>query len=415
MLNPNMTDIKRNIANKITELMEIFPIVAILGSRQVGKTTLARMLYPDWRYIDLERPKDLEQISYDPNFFFEQNPSELIIDEAQTYPTLFQVLRGVIDDKRQQKGRFILTGSSSPELVKHISESLAGRIAIIELGTLKANEIFKQPLSNFYKMFNKPLKKENIINEKANLTKEQIQQAWLRGGYPEPIQYNKDKHFNNWMDSYQDTYINRDVAKLFPRLNKTTFQRFILMLSKLSGTIVNKSDLARALEVNEKSAREYIHIAEGTFVWRSIPSFEKNIVKAVIKMPKGYIRDSGLLHHKLNINSLIELYSNPLVGASFESFIIEEIIKGLNSTSITNWSPYYYRTRNRAEIDLILDGPFGICPIEVKYGSHTPLKQLITLNKFVEEHKLPFGILINQSDRLEWLTPNIIQIPATYI
>ena len=132
-------------------------------------------------------------------------------------------------------------------------------------------------------------------------------------------------------------------------------------------------------------------------------------------MPKGYIRDSGLLHHKLNINSLVQLYSNPLVGASFESFIIEEIIKGLNSTSITNWSPYYYRTRNRAEIDLTLDGPFGICPIEVKYGSHTPLKQLITLNQFVEEHKLPFGILINQSDRLEWLTPNIIQIPATYI
>ena len=129
-------------------------------------------------------------------------------------------------------------------------------------------------------------------------------------------------------------------------------------------------------------------------------------------MPKGHIRDSGLLHHLLNIQSIEKLYTDPIVGLSFESFVIEEILKGLAATNCSHWNAYYYRTRNGAEIDLILDGPFGTCPIEIKYGSYTALKKLVSLNQFVEEHDLPFGILINQSDRVEWLNKNIIQIPV---
>ena len=407
--------LNRNITPKIKQLLENFPAVAILGARQVGKTSLSRSICPDWKYIDLEKPKDIEQISYDPNFFFEQNPEALIIDEAQAYPALFPVLRGVIDANRTQKGRFILTGSSSPDLISHISESLAGRVAIIELGTLKTNEYHKKPLSPFYQLFSNKLSRENLVLGEPALTRADIEKVWLRGGYPEPILNQDELYFNQWMENYQSTYIHRDIARLFPRLNKQTFQRFITMLSKLSGTIVNKSNVGRALEVSEKTAREYIHIVEGTFIWRSLPSYEKNIVKSIIKMPKGYIRDSGLLHNLLKITDTETLYSDPIVGNSFESFVIEEIIKGLEATNATNWDACYYRTRNGAEIDLILDGPFGTCPIEIKYGSHTPLKQLVTLNQFVEEHQLPFGVLINQSNTLEWLTKNIIQIPVGYI
>ena len=132
-------------------------------------------------------------------------------------------------------------------------------------------------------------------------------------------------------------------------------------------------------------------------------------------MPKGFLRDTGLLHYLLRIDNLEELYQHPIVGHSFESFIIEEIIKGLQSTLITNWQAYYYRTRAGAGIELILDGPFGILPIEIKYGVSIKLRQLTALRQFIHEHNLPFGILVNQAENIEWLTPDIVQIPAGWL
>lgn len=410
-----MTELNRNIYNKIKYLLDNFPAVVIVGARQTGKTTLAKQLAPEWKYIDMENVNDFARISHDPLFFFNQYPRHLIIDEAQYYPDLFKTLRGVIDEKRKEKNRFLLTGSSSPELLTNASESLAGRVAIVELGTLKANEYYKLPLSPFYELFRNKLNRKHIIFGNAPLTNAQMQKIWLQGGYPEPV-LSRDKVFGEiWMEQYSDTYINRDVAKLFPRLNKAAYQRFLLILSKLSGTIINRSDVARTLEINEKSVREYLKIIEGTFLWRELPSFEKNVIKSIVKMPKGYIRDSGLLHYFLRIETLEELYTHPIVGQSFESFVIEEIIKGLQALNISNWDAYYYRTRKGSEIDLILDGRFGTLPIEIKYGSRVDYKQLNSLEKFIQEHALPFGMVINQSQSIEWLTPNILQIPIGWL
>ncbi len=413
-----MTERKRNIAHKIETLLRLFPVVVILGARQAGKTTLAKELTPAWKYIDLENPDDFSLLSRDPLFYFSQHPRHLIIDEAQTYPELFSVLRGVVDQKRHEKNRFLLTGSSSPELLAHVSETLAGRVAIVELGTLKANEFYQLPLSPFYELFAHKLNRknlENTVSGQASMDTEKIQKIWLRGGYPEPILERDQSFYLLWMQQYRESYVNRDIGKLFPRLNKFAYQRFLMMLGKLSGTIINRSDLARALEINEKSVREYLSIAEGTFLWRQLPSYERNIVKSVIKMPKGYIRDSGLLHHFLRIQTLEELHEHPIVGYSFESFIIEEIIKGLETTSITNWDAHYYRTRKGAEIDLVLEGNFGILPIEIKYGARVDSKQLSALSGFIEEHQLPFGLVINQSKTTEWLTSKIMQVPAGWI
>jgi hypothetical protein len=410
-----MIELKRNIYNKIKYLLDVFPVVVIVGARQTGKTTLAKQLAPEWKYMDMENADDFARISRDPQFFFSQYPSHLIIDEAQFYPDLFKALRGIIDERRQEKGRFLLTGSSSPELVTNVSESLAGRIAVIELGTLKANEYFKLPLSPFYELFLNKLNLKNVISGVAPLANVDMQKIWLRGGYPEPI-LSRDKLFYDvWMQQYRDTYINRDIARLFPRLNKTAYQRFLMILSKLSGTIINRSDVARTLEVNEKSVREYLKITEGTFLWRELPSFEKNVIKSIVKMPKGYIRDSGLLHYFLRIENLEELYINPIVGQSFESFVIEEIIKGLQAMNISNWDAYYYRTRKGSEIDLILDGSFGVLPIEIKYGTRIDYKQLKPLSEFIKEHHLSFGMVINQSKSVEWLTPEIVQVPVGWL
>jgi predicted AAA+ superfamily ATPase len=415
-----MTELKRNAHEKINRLLKQFPAVVILGARQAGKTMLAKQVRPEWQYYDCEKPSVMDRIKHDPELFFEQNPEHIVLDEAQELPVMFRILRGVIDANRTKKGRFIITGSSSPELLDNISESLAGRVAIVELGTLKANELWQTPLSNFYQLFSQQLCKTDIdtfihTRPPSQLSKAKCQQAWLLGGYPEAALANDSDEHQNWMENYYETYVNRDIAKLFPRLDKVTYQRFIRMLSHLSGCIINKSDLARNLEISQPTATQYLHIADKTYLWRQLPSFEKNITKSIIKMPKGGIRDSGLLNYLQHTSSLDSLFSHPRVGDAFETFATEEIIKGLSATNTTNWRAHYYRTRNGAEIDLILEGGFGQIPIEIKYGTHTPIKQLKTLEKYVVEHSLPFGIVVNHSNEASWLTRNIVQLPIHWL
>ncbi len=410
--------ITRNVQNHVVDLMKQFPAIAIIGARQTGKTTLAKAVAPDFAYFDLEKPQDYDRISHDPEFFFSQRPSHLILDEAQELPILFNLLRGVIDQNREQTGRFIITGSSSTDLLAGISETLAGRIAIVELGTLKVNEYYRKPLSPFYDVLASRLSKSNLPTSEAPLTISQVQNCWLRGGYPEPIlklHPANTHYFETWMSNYQATYINRDIAKLFPQLNKITYRRFLMMLCKLSGNILNKSDLARALEVSEPTVSHYLEIVNGTYVWRKVHSFEHNSIKSLIKMPKGHIRDSGLLHQLLHINDLESLYNDPIVGKSFESFVIEEILKGIQDKGIPNVEFFYYRTYGGSEIDLILAGNFGLLPIEIKLGKTIVRKKLTALENFIKHHQLDFGMLINQSESVEWLTPSIIQIPVGWL
>lgn len=402
----------RNQAKVIEKLLEIFPVVAILGARQTGKTTLARQIRPNWRYYDLEQLQHFDLISQDPTLFFQYHPNDIIIDEAQNYPQLFQVLRGVIDAHRDRKGRFILTGSSSPELSKHLSESLAGRIAVVELGTLMANEYYKKPLSNFYQIFTNKLSPAAIINFQPQFSNQEMRSIWLKGGYPEPTLSHDDFFYEQWMNNYYLSYIDRDIARLFPKLNKVKYQRFIKILGHLSGTILNKADLGRALEIDEGTVREYLHISEGTFLWREVPSYEHSGIKSIVKMPKGYIRDSGLLHYLLQIKTEEDLFNHPIIGYSFESFVIESLIKGLQSAMISNWRINYFRTRKGAEIDAILSGYFGILPIEIKCSSFVPIKKLLSMTDFIEKHQLPLGIVISFVDEVIWLSEKIVQIPV---
>jgi uncharacterized protein len=404
--------IQRNIACQLKELLKLFPVVVILGTRQCGKTTLAQDITDQWHYFDLENMEHLLRIQRDPGFFLQQYPEKLIIDEAQNYPELFAALRCAIDADRQKKGRYILTGSSSPLLHKHLSESLAGRVATVELMPLKANEMYQVPLSPFYHIFMQKLKKENIPNMvNVPLSLAQMQEHWLRGGYPEPRLAQNNAFYFRWLQEYRDAYIYRDIKQLFPQLNITAFQRFLTLLGHLSGKIINKNDLARALEVGEKSIRDYLKIVEGAFLWRTLPSYESKI-RSIVKMPKGYLRDPGLLHFLLKISDLDELYGHPIAGCSFESFVIEEIMKGIANTGVTNWEAYYYRTRAGVEVDLVLAGYFGLLPIEIKMGRVVHSRQLSHLHTFIRENHCPFGILINQSQEVTWLTETILQLPV---
>jgi len=413
-----MTDKKRHLETKINNLLDYFPVVIILGARQCGKTTLAKMLRPDWQYFDLERGRDFEFITRDFEFFIKEHAHSIIIDEAQRFPALFQELRSVVDRDRKHKNRFLLTGSSSLDLIKNVSESLAGRVGLIELGTFKASEIYEFELSNFYKIFKKGLNQSTIEFLKGlepEISHVQLMQTFLKGGYPEPVLEKDDRFYDIWMENYIQTYVQRDIRTLFPRLDLVKYQRFVSMLSALSGTIINRSQVGRSLDISEKAIRDYLQIAEGSYIWRNIPSYEKSASKSVVKMPKGNFRDNGISNFIQGISSRKQLFNYPNVGASFEAFISEELIKGIQATGIVNWNFYYFRTRNGAEIDLILEGPFGTLPIEVKFGSMIQKRHLQTLKNFIDKNDLPLGIVINNGDDIQLVTDRILQLPATCI
>ncbi len=407
--------LNRNLIQKVSDYLEMFPVVVLLGPRQCGKTTLSRMVSPMWSYFDLENGDDFDLITRDYSFFFREHPESVILDEAQASPTLFKELRGVIDNNRNQKGRYILTGSSSPDLKGHIAESLAGRVGLIEMGTLKMNERYKKPLPAIYSILNDSPTATHLAQLKeieCPLLSKEVMHHFLYGGYPEPMKKNS-AFFDRWITNYHKTYIERDIRKLFPGLNMETYQRFISMLSNLSGTIVNRSEIGRSLNISEATVRNYLDIAEGTYIWRNLPSLENTTAKSVVKMARGYLCDSGLLHYLLRIRSLDRLYRHPGVGAAFEGFIAEEILQGLRAVETVPWGANYYRTRNGAEVDLILTSPDGErIPIEIKFGVSTRSTDLRNLSRFIEQENLTYGIVVNNAEEIRMLTENIIQIPA---
>ncbi|MFC1762405.1 ATP-binding protein [Planctomycetota bacterium] len=413
-----MPDLKRNLYRKVNQLLDMFPAVLITGVRQGGKTTLARMCRPDWEYYDLENPEHFDRIEPDTAFFFKQKKTQIILDEAQELPSIFKVLRGVIDKNRPEKGRFIITGSCSQDLLKAASDSLAGRVAIVELGTLKMNESLKKPLSPFYEIFKKPLSAAsvtNLLSLETNLTLQDVNRAFLKGGYPEPITSDQPGFYQAWMANYFATYLNRDVRALFPKLDLVKYRRFLSMLANLSGQLINRSEIGRSIETNEKTIRDYLEIAHGTYVWRNYLSFDRDKSRSIVKMPRGGIRDAGLLNYLLKISDLEQLNGSLHVGRFFENFVCDEIIKGLEALGVYNWDYHYYRTRNGAEIDLVLSGDFGLLPIEIKYGIKTDARKLTTLKQFVKDRDLPLGIVVNNADKPDLIADRIIQLPANYL
>lgn len=410
-----MTYFKRHCETRIQELLSQFPAVLLLGVRQCGKTYLLKNLYPTWKYFDLENLKDRDFLTRDFDFFFQEYPQNIILDEAQEIPELFKHLRGVIDCNHKLNGRFLITGSSSPELIAKASDSLAGRIAILELGTFKVSEIRKKELSPFFEIFSSALKPATLNflkslqagNEHFNVLR-----FMLRGGYPSPCLSRDKDYFNVWMQNYFDTYINRDIKKLYPRLDSLRFQRFVSMLSELSGTMINCAQIGRSLALNEVSVRDYLEIADKTYIWRQIPSFSHSKKKSLVKTPKGFLRDSGLIHYLLNIKTEEQFLRSPKAGQIFESFVIEEILKGAALKCSGRWSYSYYRTKNGAEIDLLIKGDFGLLPIEIKFSSFVESRTLIALKKFIQEHSLPFGLVINNSREIKMVSEKILQIPA---
>lgn len=407
----------RAVAPLLDEYLATFPCVAILGVRQCGKTTLLGTLPKEWKVFDLERRADHALVARDPNTFLRLYPRQVAIDEAQLLPEIFAALRVAIDEHRPEKGRFVITGSSSPELLTAISESLAGRVGIIELSPFSFAEVTRTVerdslLARLSHRRAKPVDLIDGLTPRGGL--DAVHDFWFRGGFPEPWLTPGDRFRSRWMEQYVQSYLYRDIKRLFPGLDEVRFRRFLELLAGLSGRILNYAETARALAVSQPTARDYFDIAHGTFVWRRLPAFSRDSVKRLVKHPRGYLRDSGLLHALLRIPDLEALLSHPQAGASWEGMVVEEILRQLAARGV-GADASFYRTSAGAEVDLVLEGDFGLVAIEVKHSSTKAPRDLRTMRDFLDEQTGRLGIVVNTDTEPRLLDERIVGVPANWL
>ena len=280
---------------------------------------------------------------------------------------------------------------------------------------MKMDEVLGFRLSSFFSIFEEPVSDASINALRLLRSSKDIQQLknfLLHGGYPEPVLSQDQDFFLDWMDSYFDTYINRDMRYLYPRLDLVKYRRMVAMLSSLSGTVINRSEIARSVEMSEKSVRDYLEIITGTFFWRELPAFITPAIKTTLKLPKGHFRDSGLALFLQNVQAIDQLNQFPRLGNFFEAFIVEELIRGFEAAKIRNLCFHHFRTKAGGEVDLIVSGSFGMVPIEVKYSSHVRKRQITSLTHLMDALQLPVGIVISNCEEPSLLTSNIVEIPA---
>ena len=333
--------IDRKIETFVKENLSVFPAVVILGPRQCGKSTLAKMLYQNsnaYLYLDLQNLDDLNKLR-EPMLFFQANQDVTIcLDEIQLVPELFSVLRSEID-RHRRPGRFILLGSASQDLIQKTSESLAGRVGLIELTPFTIEEV-----------------EQNIDFE--------LNKFWLRGGYPDSYLASSEQGSVLWRENFLKTYVERDIPQLGFQIPALQLRRLLTMCAHNQGQLFNSSKLGESLGVTYQTIRRYIDLMEQTFIIRSLPPFEKNIKKRLVKSPKIFVRDSGLLHRLLQVDDFNSLMGNPVFGSSWEGFVIENIISSLRDCKFS-----FYRSATGDELDLLIERGSRTIAVECKASS----------------------------------------------
>ncbi len=332
--------IKRHLGKRLGRLLDRNPAVALMGPRQVGKTTLAREIAEerDAIYLDLERPRDLAKISDIEQYCALNAEKLLILDEIQRAPEIFAPLRGVIDDRRRagnRVGQFLFLGSASIELLRQSSETLAGRIAHCELTPFDVSEVGHAALHGL----------------------------WNRGGFPESHLAGNEEDSFDWRDDFIRTYLERDIPQLGPRIPAETLRRFWTMLAHNQGQAFNAASFARGLDVTGVTISRYLDLMVDLLLVRRLQPWTSNVGRRLVKAPKTYVRDSGICHALLGIETLDDLFGHPVVGHSWEGFVIENLLGCLPDRTRCG----YYRTSGGAEIDLVVSLPGDrLWAIEVK-------------------------------------------------
>ena len=331
--------VSRHIESELRECLLDFPAVTVLGPRQCGKSTLARKIIEEHDgavYLDMEKPSDLAKLQ-EPELFFAQYPDKLIcLDEVQRLPDIFTSLRSIIDEQKRN-GHFLFLGSASRDLIRQSSETLAGRIAYLELTPFTCSE---------------------IKNSYAPIS---LNDFWLKGGFPDSLLARNDKAGRRWRDNFIRTFLERDIPQLGFRIPSPTLRRVWQMCAHDQGQLLNSSKLGSSLGVSHTTFRSYIDLLAETYMLRILPPYIPNLKKRLVKAPKIYLRDTGILHSLLKIDTFDDLMGHPVFGASWETAAMETIIANL-----PDWEPFFYRTAAGTEIDLILKRGNRIFAFEFK-------------------------------------------------
>ena len=359
-----------------------FPVVVVLGARQVGKTTAARATFPRHRYLDLEDPRTAERFRSDARFELDAagavDAGGLLLDEAQAVPQVFAALRGAVDADRQRMGRFVVLGSAQPALVRGVSESLAGRAAVLELDPLTAAEAG------------------------SGADARPWQDLWLKGGFPDALRGD----FRAWWDAYLRLLLERDLPQYGISADALFMRRLLGMLAHQHGGLLNASALGSSLGVSHHTVMRHLDVLESVHLVRRLPPYFRNVGKRLTKSPKVYVRDSGLLHHLLNIGSAEQLHEHPSRGASWEGFVIEDLLRR-ERIAHPFAQGYFWRTAAGAEIDLLLDRGHERVAVECKAGRGDQARAVRVLREALPDVQATRAWIVDQAAGIEAVGANI--------
>lgn len=379
--------IDRHFSSELKTKIQNFPVVALLGARQCGKTTFIKSALPDWTYQDLERPTHKTPLVEDPEGRIRALGDHVIFDEAQQVPALFSVLRSIVDEHPDQYGRYTLLSSASPQLIKTISESLAGRCAFIDMHGFCFSEIE---------------------------SRYSLDDLWLRGGFPRATLQDDDALRADWFEGYERTFVERDLNLLGLDVSSQTMRRLLLMSAHVNSRLYNASEIANSLGVNYQTVNRYVDILEQVFLIRRLSPWFANIGKRLTKHPKFMFRDSGFFHFLIGVKNRTALETHALRGPSWEAFGTEQIIAALHTHQI-RCDYWFYRTAAGAEVDLLIRADSRVIPVEFKLHSAPDSSMVRGLVSSMQDLGCSKGFIVYPGTATYTLKNNISVVPLVDI
>lgn len=388
----------RNLESKLLKAVEQFPVVTLTGPRQAGKTTTLKKLFSNsYKYVTLDSPEIFRLASEDPRQFLSIYKSPVIIDEVQKAPELLSYIKEMVDNNRDKNGQFIITGSQNLLLSQKVSESLAGRTAVLKLLPFTYREVQQNPAKAF------PWEIEHLSTSGTSV--EDYWNLFIRGFYPGVI--NNDIDINLWHSSYIQTYIERDVRSIKQISDLLTFQNFLIMLASRSGQLLNLANISRDLGVTLNTCKSWLNILEATYQVIVLRPYFENVGKRLIKTPKVYFTDTGTLCHLLRISESAQASMGPFAGAIFETAVVGEIYKTLLSRGIDP-RIYFWRTSSGTEVDMIISEGLSLIPLEIKSSATVNKEMAKNVKVFMRDYdKSSDGYIITLGDMILPVAHNI--------
>lgn len=407
----------RYLNDRLTAFLEQFPVVLLSGARQVGKTTFLSNQLPGWRRIDLEDAGLAGVISEDPALFLRDHPDKVWFDEAQRVPELFPALRVAVDGDRRP-GRFVLSGSASGALTKGVSESLAGRAGVLHLHHLTASEALERTRPSFLPALFDAKEAGDLLDFVAPLARIDpgvFNDLWLAGGFPEPWRLGDPNRRSRWFQSYVRLLSERDLQVVKGALRPVAVRRLLRMLAARHGQLQNQSDLARDFGVSSFAMGEYLDVLEGAFLLNRLEPYTENIGKRIVRSPKSWIADAGLMHDLSGISVFDDLDVHPAAGSSFEGWVIQNLRA---QADLLDRPPrfHHWRTHGGAEVDLVLEWGPRLVPIEIKRTTRLGGNALRGMRSFLASFpaKTRFGVVLYNGPAVR-IALDIVALPVDMV